>query len=147
MPSEHLFSICPRMHPSHAHPVLDLAHEHEDAGRPDGPDDPSLSPEMMPRASSLRFKRRILSVLFASISVVWLFETTIAAQSGEPIPSHREVAAASASTAGSAYIPVDSWIYSAALLLPRLPPDCVHWPAPVDARFAGTYAQPVPGFS
>ena len=117
MPSEHLFSICPRMHPSHAHPVLEPIHEYEDASRPDGPDYPSLSPEMMPRASSLRFKRRILSVLFASISVVWLFETTIAAQSGEPIPSHREVAAASASTAGSAYIPVDSWIYSAALRL------------------------------
>ena len=39
------------------------------------------------------------------------------AQSGEPIPSHHEVAAASASTAGSPYIPVDSWIYSAALRL------------------------------
>ena len=45
------------------------------------------------------------------------FDTSVSAQSGEPTPSHQEVAAASASTAGSSYIPVDSWIYSAALRL------------------------------
>ncbi|MGA8938152.1 MAG: capsule assembly Wzi family protein [Acidobacteriaceae bacterium] len=39
------------------------------------------------------------------------------AQSGELTPSHTEVAEASSGTAGSAYIPVDSWIYSAAMRL------------------------------
>jgi hypothetical protein len=46
-----------------------------------------------------------------------LLATPLLAQTGEPIPSHQDVAAASSSTAGSAYIPVDSWIYSAALRL------------------------------
>ena len=46
-----------------------------------------------------------------------LFTTSVSAQSGEQTPSHTEVARASASSIGSPYIPVDSWIYPAALRL------------------------------
>jgi hypothetical protein len=46
-----------------------------------------------------------------------LFTTSVSAQSGDQTPSHTEVAEASASTIGSPYIPVDSWIYPAALRL------------------------------
>jgi hypothetical protein len=46
-----------------------------------------------------------------------LLATPISAQSGDQTPSHAEVAEASASTIGSPYIPVDSWIYPAALRL------------------------------
>jgi hypothetical protein len=56
-------------------------------------------------------------VLFVALSAVLIFETSVSAQSRELTPSHAEVAEASSSTAGSSYIPVDSWIYSAALRL------------------------------
>lgn len=46
-----------------------------------------------------------------------LFTTPVLAQSGDQTPSHTEVAEASASSAGSSYIPLDSWIYPAALRL------------------------------
>ena len=67
-----------------------------------------------------RRSRRAASTL--QTSVIALIAILMAAsplfgQGGEPIPSHHEVAAASASTAGSSYIPVDSWIYSAAMRL------------------------------
>ena len=62
-------------------------------------------------------KRPLFRALLVATSALGLLATSMLAQSGEPIPSHHEVAAASASTAGSAYIPVDSWIYSAALRL------------------------------
>jgi hypothetical protein len=58
------------------------------------------------------FRTSLLTLLAAQ-----LLATPLLAQSGEPIPSHHDVAAASSSTAGSSYIPVDSWIYSAALRL------------------------------
>jgi hypothetical protein len=58
-----------------------------------------------------------LRTLLVALSAVLVLETSAFAQGGEPTPSHKEVAAASASTAGSSYIPVDSWIYSAALRL------------------------------
>ncbi len=62
-------------------------------------------------------KRPLLRALFIASSALLLLHPSILAQRSEPIPSHEEVAAASASTAGSAYIPVDSWIYSASLRL------------------------------
>ena len=46
-----------------------------------------------------------------------LITTPMSAQSGDQTPSHSEVADASASAIGSPYIPVDSWIYPAALRL------------------------------
>ncbi len=46
-----------------------------------------------------------------------LITTPMLAQSGDQTPSHAEVAEASTSTIGSPYIPVDSWIYPAALRL------------------------------
>jgi hypothetical protein len=52
-----------------------------------------------------------------TLLLVLLLATPLLAQTGESTPSHHEVADASSSTAGSAYIPVDSWIYSAALRL------------------------------
>ncbi|MDQ2844119.1 MAG: capsule assembly Wzi family protein [Acidobacteriota bacterium] len=55
--------------------------------------------------------------MFLILAALSLIQTPMLAQSGEPIPSHHEVAAASASTAGSSYISVDSWIYTAALRL------------------------------
>lgn len=64
-----------------------------------------------------RLRRPVLRAFFVALSALWILEIPMLAQDGEPIPSHREVAAASSSTAGSAYIPVDSWIYSAALRL------------------------------
>jgi len=50
------------------------------------------------------------------------FASTIQAhaQSGDETPSHQEVAEVSRGTAGSAYIPVDSWIYPAAIRLYEL---------------------------
>jgi hypothetical protein len=59
------------------------------------------------------FSFRECSLLLAAL----LLTTSLQAQSGEETPSHAEVAAASTSTMGSPYIPVDSWIYSAALRL------------------------------
>jgi hypothetical protein len=55
-----------------------------------------------------------LTVVF--VSALFL-NSASSAQTGDQTPSHTEVADASASSAGSSYIPVDSWIYSAALRL------------------------------
>ena len=46
-----------------------------------------------------------------------LSATSMYAQSGDQTPSHNEVARVSSSKSGSAYIPVDSWIYAAATRL------------------------------
>ena len=59
----------------------------------------------------------LVRAILVSSLLLQVFATPLLAQSGEPIPSHHEVAAASTNTAGSAYIPVDSWIYSAATRL------------------------------
>lgn len=59
----------------------------------------------------------LLTLLLVLLLATPLLAPPLQAQTGEPIPSHHDVAEASASTAGSAYIPVDSWIYSAALRL------------------------------
>jgi hypothetical protein len=52
------------------------------------------------------------SVLMSLFCVSQLF-----AQSGDETPSHAEVSSASSSTVGSPYIPLDSWIYPAAMRL------------------------------
>jgi Capsule assembly protein Wzi len=57
---------------------------------------------------------RALPVVFLT---AFLFTTSALAQSGDQTPSHKEVAEASVSSAGSSYIPLDSWIYPAALRL------------------------------
>ena len=54
-----------------------------------------------------------LSALLAAL----LFATSVRAQSGDQTPSHSDVAQASASAIGSPYIPLDSWIYPAAIRL------------------------------
>ncbi len=101
------------MQASHAHPVLEAAIDFHPASRQPLPGHSAQSPFAM----ISRAKRPLLRSLMVASSVLCLFATPMLAQTGEPIPSHGEVAAASASTAGSAYIPVDSWIYSAALRL------------------------------
>ena len=65
----------------------------------------------------VRLRQHLLRISALSLCATSVIQLPIAAQNGEPIPSHHEVAVASSSTAGSAYIPVDSWIYSAALRL------------------------------
>jgi hypothetical protein len=57
-----------------------------------------------------------LAVLLCLVAVSFS-STSASAQSGDQAPSHLDVARASASTSGSPYIPVDSWIYPAALRL------------------------------
>jgi hypothetical protein len=84
------------MHSLHAYLVMDAVIP--------SPPSPSVSRSAV-RAS-------LLFGLLASLGA-----TPLLAQRSEPTPSHQEVAAASASTAGSAYIPVDSWVYSAATRL------------------------------
>ncbi|MGA7157635.1 MAG: capsule assembly Wzi family protein [Acidobacteriaceae bacterium] len=65
------------------------------------------------RARSIARRRPIaVGLVLAACLHLSLF-----AQSGEYTPSHTEVAQTSSGTTGSAYIPVDSWIYSAALRL------------------------------
>lgn len=62
--------------------------------------------------------RRIrLRTIIAGIVAATCLRLPATAQSGEQTPSHTEVAETSSGTAGSAYIPVDSWIYSAAIRL------------------------------
>jgi Capsule assembly protein Wzi len=97
----------------HAHPVSEAASDFDPAGH-------WILPGHATRsliASTARAKRPLLRVLWVATSAMGMLATPLLAQRGEPTPSHHEVAAASASTAGSAYIPVDSWIYSAALRL------------------------------
>jgi hypothetical protein len=84
--------------------------------RPLRTDEPG-SPAASASGFAVRARRLPLQALFLSLSALLLLEPTIAAQSSEPTPSHEDVAAASSSTSGSGYIPVDSWIYSAALRL------------------------------
>jgi Capsule assembly protein Wzi len=112
MPSEQS-SLSTRMQSLHAHPVLEAAIDFHPAGH-------RILPGHSARsliASTSRVKRPLLRALLAATSAMGMLATSMFAQRGEPTPSHHEVAAASASTAGSAYIPVDSWIYSAALRL------------------------------
>jgi hypothetical protein len=63
------------------------------------------------------FRTSLLTLLLVLLLATPLLAPPVLAQTGEPMPSHDTVAAASSSTAGSGYIPVDSWIYSAALRL------------------------------
>jgi len=103
-------SLGSRMQSLHAHPVLEAAIEFHPARHRPRPGHSARSPIS-------RVKRPILRALLVASSAIAMLATSMLAQRGEPTPSHHEVAAASASTAGSAYIPVDSWIYSAALRL------------------------------
>jgi hypothetical protein len=112
MPSKQS-SLDSRTQSLHVHPALEAAIDFHPA-----------SHRILSRQSARSFitsaspaKRLILRALLVASSAIGMLATPTLAQSGEPIPSHHEVAAASASTAGSAYIPVDSWIYSAALRL------------------------------
>jgi hypothetical protein len=58
------------------------------------------------------------SFLLISIAIASLaFAASMRAQSGDETPSHYDVAQASASSLGSPYIPLDSWIYPAAIRL------------------------------
>lgn len=91
------------MYSLHAHPILRAANH--------------LRPAPPLPIPSCPFRARRPQILSLAIFATTLFAPSILAQTGEPIPSHHEVAAASSSTAGSSYIPVDSWIYSAALRL------------------------------
>ena len=62
--------------------------------------------------------RRIVGrVLSSSLLAASLLATSVWAQSGDQTPSHSDVAQASASSIGSPYIPLDSWIYPAAIRL------------------------------
>jgi Capsule assembly protein Wzi len=101
------------MQSSHAHPVLEATIDFHPASHRTLPGHSARSLI----ASVSRVKRPLFRALLIATSATGTLATSTLAQSGEPIPSHHEVAAASASTAGSAYIPVDSWIYSAALRL------------------------------
>ena len=97
----------------HAHPVSQAASDFHPASH-------WILPGHATRsliASTTHSKRPLFRVLWVATFAIALLATPTLAQRGEPIPSHHEVAAASAGTAGSAYIPVDSWIYSAALRL------------------------------
>lgn len=80
--------------------------------------DPALSQPIVSKVCNVgrRCKMYTRSII-ASLFAVSLLTTSMCAQSGQPIPSHTDVAQASSSTLGSPYIPVDSWIYSAALRL------------------------------
>jgi len=110
MPSEQS-SLGPRMQSLHARPVLEAVIDFHPASHRPLPGHSARS------TSALRVKRPLRRTLLVATSAIGIFATSMLAQSGQPIPSHHEVAAASASTAGSPYIPVDSWIYSAALRL------------------------------
>ena len=78
---------------------------------------PEATSELGSSPFRLPARRFPLRVFLVALSAVLALETSVSAQSRESTPSHQEVAAASANTAGSSYIPVDSWIYSAALRL------------------------------
>jgi len=101
------------MHPLHAHPALEASIDFHPAKHRPLPGHSARSPF----SSTSRVKRPLFSSLLVASFAIAALATVMLAQGGESIPSHQEVAAASASTAGSAYIPVDSWIYSAALRL------------------------------
>jgi len=62
------------------------------------------------RAEGSRFLAGVLLAMLPFATAVW-------AQSGDETPSHTEVAQASASSIGSPYVPLDSWIYPAAIRL------------------------------
>jgi hypothetical protein len=57
------------------------------------------------------------TIVVATLLALTCLHLQAFAQSGDDTPSHKEIAQTSSSTAGSAYIPVDSWIYTAALRL------------------------------
>lgn len=56
-------------------------------------------------------------IIMISLMAMWAMTVVASGQCGEVAPSRTEVAQTSASTKGSPYIPVDSWIYPAALRL------------------------------
>jgi hypothetical protein len=66
----------------------------------------------MPSKNDLRGRIIAGSLLLASVVAI-----SMRAQSGYLTPSHTEVAKVSSSTVGSPYIPLDSWIYPAAIRL------------------------------
>ena len=79
---------------------------------------PTLSQGMRPRTFGWYWPLNSLHVRGCSVLLAaLLLVTSMSAQSGDQTPSHAEVAEASASTIGSPYIPVDSWMYPAALRL------------------------------
>jgi hypothetical protein len=73
----------------------------------------------MHRAFGLRWRLKSFYIRVRPVPLLaaLLLATPVWAQSGDQTPSHSEVAESSASSAGSPYIPVDSWIYPAAIRL------------------------------
>ncbi len=116
MPSEH-FPLGPMMHSLHELCVSAASNELRNVSRQPAQPGAARSPSSTSRAFVQRLGRLPLRALFVALSAVLVIETPASAQNGELTPSHEEVSEASASTAGSSYIPVDSWIYSAALRL------------------------------
>jgi len=82
-------------------------------------DAPGLLRSASHRAFGLRWRLKSFSIRVRPVPLLaaLLLATPVWAQSGDQTPSHSEVAEASASSAGSPYIPVDSWIYPAAIRL------------------------------
>lgn len=105
------------MHSLHAHHRLDAANQRHAGRRWPTPGTRDPLPGCIPLAAASFLRRPLSRICVAALCAASLFALPMLAQSGESMPSHQDVAAASASTAGSAYIPVDSWIYSAALRL------------------------------
>ncbi len=116
MPSEQS-SLGPLMQSLHELSVSQAAKQLRNVGSQLLRRDAAPSPSTSSNPLGLQPRRLPLRALLVALSAVLVLETSAFAQSGEPTPSHQEVAEASASTAGSSYIPVDSWIYSAALRL------------------------------
>jgi hypothetical protein len=105
------------MHSLHELNVSEAANELRNADRQPVRRDAIRLPAILSSAFGLRVRRLPIRALFVTLSAVMVLETWVCAQTREQIPFHKEIAEASASTAGSSYIPVDSWIYSAALRL------------------------------
>lgn len=86
---------------------------------PSGPRTQCLSLSCDPTETPSRerqFRSRFRASLVVGLAAASVCAPAVA-QSGDQTPSHTEVAETSSGTAGSAYIPVDSWIYSAAMRL------------------------------
>jgi hypothetical protein len=110
-------SLGPRMQSLHELFVSQAAYQLRNADRRPARRDVAWPPAIFSSAFGPHARRLPMRAFFVALSVVLVLETSAFAQSREPTPSHKEVAAASASTVGSSYIPIDSWIYSAALRL------------------------------
>ena len=97
----------------HAHPVLEAAIDQYPTSYQRFPGRSVWSPF----TSIPRVKQPVYRYILIAASAMAILATSMFAQRGETMPTHQEVAAVSADTAGSAYIPVDNWMYSAALRL------------------------------